>query len=66
VNPTITVHHTNAMTVCLRAANDAADATELQRLQASLEDAMLRHGRGKVIGICVEAIRSAEFRGAKW
>jgi len=50
----------------IKAANDAADATDLQRIQSDLETLMLRHGRGRIIGICVEAIRSAEFRGAKW
>ena len=50
----------------LRAANDAADATSLQRIQADLETLMLRHGRTKMTGIFIDALMSAEFRGAKW
>lgn len=64
MKPTLTVIDTS--TELLRDATDALDRHQLKRIQADLETLMLRHGRGRIIGICVEAIKAAEQRGAKW
>lgn len=64
MKPTLTVIDAN--TQLIREATEAYDRHQLKRIQADLETLMLRHGRGKIIGICVEAIKSAEQRGAKW
>jgi len=64
MKPTLTV--IDATSTLMREASDALDAMQLKRIQADLETLMIRHGRGRIIGICVEAIKSAEQRGAKW
>ena len=64
MTPKLTV--IDASTIDMRELSDALDRIQLKRLQADLETMMLRHGRGRIIGIAVEAIRCAEARGAKW
>lgn len=44
----------------------ALDRIQLAKIQADLETMMLRHGRGRIIGIAVDALRDAEAKGAKW
>lgn len=64
MKPSLTV--IDRTTADLAELDAAMQAMQLKRIQADLETLMLRHGRGKIIGICVEAIRSSEARGAKW
>lgn len=65
-NQSGTVGGIDATTAEFRANSDALDKIQLARIQADLETMMLRHGRGRIIGICVEAIKSSEAKGAKW
>lgn len=64
MKPTLTLIDAN--TELFREATEAYDRQQLKRIQADLETMMLRHGRGRIIGICVEAIRQSEAAGAKW
>jgi len=61
-----TVIHIAAISRDLRSDNDAADRIALARLMADLRTMMLRHGRGKILGIVVDAIRDSEREGSKW
>lgn len=64
MKPTLTL--IDGAAIDMREASDALDRIQLKRIQADLETMMLRHGRGRIIGVCVEAIRRSEAAGAKW
>lgn len=45
---------------------EAMSRAQLKRLKRDLVTMMKNNGRGKIIGICVDAIKEAEAAGAEW
>ena len=50
----------------VRAANDEADATSLQRFADDAHTLILRRGKSRVISAFLDAWRLADAEGAEW
>lgn len=62
----VVVNNVSESVVTLKAANDAADETALDRLGDDIKKLCLRHGKSRVINTFLDAWRLADSEGAKW